>query len=274
MRDLEGKVAVVTGAGRGIGLAVAERLGRAGASVVINDVDETPAREAVAAVREAGGQAVAKVGNISRATFADELVGTALSEFGSLDIVVNNAGYSSYAPTEDTTNEDFDEVLDVLVSAPFRILRAAGRYFRDEAEKAAPDRAPARKVVNISSIGGIGGAPGQIAYGAGKAGVIGLTTTLAVEWGKYNVNVNSVAPGLTRTRLTEGPALGHESISVDGKDHALIGMPLDDLAEHLLVGRAGTPQDIAAPVYFLCSSDADFITGQTLIVDGGMRVGL
>jgi 3-oxoacyl-[acyl-carrier protein] reductase len=273
MNNLSGKVALVTGAGRGIGLAIVDRLARAGANVVVNDLDEQPALEAVAMARAVGVDAIAKVGNISRRDFGNEFVHAAISEFGAIDIVVNNAGYATYAPAEDTTDEDFDEVLDVLVSAPFRILRAAGRFFRDQALLASPDRPPARKVVNVASIGGLSGAAGQVAYGVGKAAVIGLTTTLAMEWGKYNVNVNAIAPGLTRTRLTEGPASGYDHIAVDGREHRLTGMPLDDLEGALLLGRIGTPDDIAASVCFLCSPDADFITGQTIIVDGGMRIG-
>ncbi|MGV2984220.1 SDR family NAD(P)-dependent oxidoreductase [Microbacterium sp. AGC85] len=280
MPELDGKVAIVTGGGRGIGRAIVERLSSAGAAVVVNDLDEQPAAEAVAATQASGGRAVAAVGNIARRAFADELVDTALSEFGRLDIVVNNAGYATYAYTEDVTDEDFEAVLDVLVTAPFRILRAAGRYFRDQAH-AAGDDAPIRKVVNIASIGGIMGAPHQAAYGAGKAGIIGLTTTLAMEWGKYNVNVNAVAPGLTRTRLTAGPDDGISTIQVDGKEHLLTGgawppetrRPFDNIGKSLPLGRAGVPQNIADAVLFLSSPGADFITGQTLVVDGGMRAG-
>jgi len=273
MNDLQGKVALVTGGGRGIGLGIVERLARGGANIVVNDLDEEPAQAAIEVARAAGVNAVSLVGNICRRDFGDEFVGLALSEFGRVDIVVNNAGYATYAPAEDTTDDDFDAVLDVLVSAPFRILRSAGRYFRDQANEAAPERPPLRKVVNVASIGGLMGAAGQVAYGAGKAGSIGLTTTLAMEWGKYNVNVNAIAPGLTRTRLTEGPAYGHDAITVEGKDHALTGMPLDDIAGALPLGRVGTPDDIAAAVDFLCTPDSDFITGQTIVVDGGMRPG-
>lgn len=281
MKDLRGRVALVTGGGRGIGLAIVERLADEGADIVVNDLDEGPAKEAVEVARAAGVRAVCLAGNISRRSFGDEFVELALAEFGRVDIVVNNAGYATYGPAEDTLDEDFDAVLDVLVSAPFRILRAAGRYFRDEALKAGSGGQPSRKVVNVASIGGLMGAPHQVAYGTGKAAIIGLTNTLAVEWGKYNINVNAVAPGLTRTRLTEGPDVGIDTITVDGKVHRLTGgawppenrVPLDDMAGRLPLGRIGTPEDLAGAAYLLCTKYADFITGQTLVVDGGMRPG-
>ncbi|MGW4340371.1 SDR family NAD(P)-dependent oxidoreductase [Rhodococcus koreensis] len=270
MTHLSGKVALVTGAGRGIGHAVVELLASQGADLVLNDLDEEPAREAAAAARAHGVRAVVKAGSISARTFGDEFVEMALDEFGAIDIIVNNAGYATYAPAEDTTDEDFDAVVDVLVAAPFRILRAAGRYFRDQAAVGGSDP---RKVVNVASIGGLMGAPTQVAYGVGKAGILGLTGTLASEWGKYNVNVNAVAPGLTRTRLTEGPAAGVDSIMIDGREHAIPGMPLGEAIQMLPLQRIGTPADIAGCIYMLCSRYADFVTGQTLVVDGGMRPG-
>lgn len=282
MSELQGKVALVTGGGRGIGRAVVQRLAAMGADLVINDVDRAPAEEAVADVIKLGRRAITAVGSISRPEFGDDFVARALDEYGRVDIVINNAGYATYAPTIETTDENFELVVDVLVSAPFRILRAAGRYFTRAAADAPPgDRPPVRKVVNISSIGGIMGAPNQVAYAVGKAGILGLTNTLAFEWGHLNVHVNAVAPGLTRTRLTEGPDVGVNSITIEGREHRLTGgswppenrTPLDSMTQMVPLGRIGDPTDIAGAVGFLSSPASDFMTGQTLIVDGGMRIG-
>lgn len=281
MTELTGKVALVTGGGRGIGRAIVERLAAEGAQIVVNDIDETPAAESVAAAQAYDVRAVAYPGNISEKTFGDRFVEFALDQFGSVDIVVNNAGYATYAAAEETTDQDFEEVLEVLVAAPFRILRAAGRFYRDQAERAAPDRPAIRKVVNVSSLAGLMGSRTQVAYGVGKAAVLGLTHTLALEYGKYNVNVNAVAPGLIRTRLTEGPEVGVHSIEIGGREHRLTGgvggqqerKSLDSMGLTLPLQRIGTPEDLAGTVFMLCSSATDFVTGQTIVVDGGMRVG-
>lgn len=274
MGELIGKVALVTGGGRGIGRAVVQRLASEGASVVINDLDAGPAEEVAAGVRGAGERALVVAGSISRRDFGDRLIAAALEEFGTLDIVVNNAGYATYADAVEMTDEEWDPVLDVLVSAPFRILRAAGRVFRDQAA-AADGRPPARKVVNVSSIGAWG-SPGSVSYGAGKAAVLGLTYTLALEWARYNVNVNAVAPGLTRTRLTEGPATGTDSITIDGRELPLTEakkMPLDSRTGMVPLGRVASPEQVAGAIYSLCSPDTDYVTGQVLTVDGGIHVG-
>jgi 3-oxoacyl-[acyl-carrier protein] reductase len=274
MGELAGKVALVTGGGRGIGRAVVQRLAAEGASVVINDLDVEPAEEVAAGVRGLGGRALVVAGSISQRDFGDRLIAATLEEFGTLDIVVNNAGYATYADAVEMTDQEWDPVLDVLVSAPFRILRAAGRVFRDQAA-AADGRPPARKVVNVSSIGAWG-SPGSVSYGAGKAAVLGLTYTLALEWARYNVNVNAVAPGLTRTRLTEGPAIGIDSITIEGRELPLTEAkrsPLDSRTELVPLGRVASPEEVAGAIYALCSPDTDFVTGQVLIVDGGMRAG-
>ncbi len=274
MSELAGKVALVTGGGRGIGRAVVQRLAAEGASVVINDIDAQPAEEVAAGVRGAGGQALVVAGSISQRDFGDRLIAATLEEFGTLDIVINNAGYATYADAIEMTDEQWDPILDVLVSAPFRILRAAGRVFRDQAS-AAGGQPPARKVVNVSSIGAWG-SPGSVSYGAGKAAVLGLTYTLALEWARYNVNVNAVAPGLTRTRLTEGPAAGIDSITIEGREVPLTEakkMPLDSRTSLVPLGRIATPEQVASAIYSLCSPDTDYVTGQVLTVDGGIHVG-
>jgi 3-oxoacyl-[acyl-carrier protein] reductase len=265
-RDLEGRVALVTGAGHGIGLAIAAKLGGAGASVVVNDLNRDIADGAVAAVEAAGGQAVACPGDITAGQFPARFVQTALDSFGTLDIVVNNAGYATYADAIDMSDRQWGQVLDVLLTAPFRILRAAGGYFR-----AHPGDGRARKAVNIASVGGIAGSPGSVSYAAAKAGLIGLTRTLAKEWGRYGVTVNAVAPGLIRTRQTEGPAGGHRDIDVGGERLALPGVPLAALEPEIPVGRIGEPQDVANAVYLLCLPESDYISGEVVVVSGGWR---
>lgn len=258
---LHGRVAVVTGAGRGIGLAIANKLAVAGAAVVVNDLTDV-AVEAVEQLRADGARAVAHVGDITAETAPEELVETAVDAFGAIDIVVNNAGYATYAPTIEMTDAQWTPMLDVLLSAPFRILRAAGPQLLRSADHV-------RRVVNVSSIGGITGSPGSAGYAAAKAGLLGLTATLAKEWGPHGVTVNAVAPGLIRTRLTEGPAAGHDHIDVGGERLPLIGAPLAALEAQVPLRRVGTPEDVAGAVYLLCLPEADYISGQTLVVGGG-----
>ncbi|MEU6415979.1 SDR family NAD(P)-dependent oxidoreductase [Streptomyces spiralis] len=257
----KGRVAVVTGAGRGIGLAIARKLGSAGAQVVVNDLSSV-ADAAAAELRESGTGAVAFVGDITRDGVPEQLVEAAIDSFGSLDIIVNNAGYATYAPVLEMTDGQWAPMLDLLLTAPFRILRAAGPHLVKPAEHL-------RKVVNVSSVGGISGSPNSAGYAAAKAGLLGLTRTLAKEWGPYGVTVNAVAPGLVRTRLTEGPAGGHDHIDIAGERLPLIGAPLTELESMVPLRRIGTPEDIAGAVYMLCLSEADYVSGETLVVGGG-----
>jgi 3-oxoacyl-[acyl-carrier protein] reductase len=263
-RQLEGRAALVTGAGHGIGLAIAAKLGAAGASVVVNDLTQDLAHGAVAAVEAAGGRAVPCPGDITAGEFPARFVQTALDSFGLLDIVVNNAGYATYAEAIDMSDRQWAQVLDVLLTAPFRILRAAGAYFRAHA-----DDGRVRRAVNIASVGGVAGSPGSASYAAAKAGLIGLTRTLAKEWGRYGVTVNAVAPGLIRTRQTEGPAGGHADIDVGGERLPLIGVPLAALEPEIPLGRVGEPQDVANAVYLLCLPESDYISGEVMVVSGG-----
>ena len=194
MANLSGKFALVTGAGRGIGAATAEKLTAAGARVLVNDLDPHVAAEVASRL----DGAVAYPADLTEAAAADELVEFALSAFGSLDIVVNNAGYIWHSAIHNMTDEQWDAMLDIHASAQFRILRAYGRWLRGVADQTSP----VRKVVNISSTMGLHGGATQLAYSAGKAAVVGLTKTLAKEWGRFNVTVNAVAFGAIDTRLT------------------------------------------------------------------------
>jgi 3-oxoacyl-[acyl-carrier protein] reductase len=275
MSALEGKVAVVSGSGRGIGRAVAMKLASAGANVVVNDLDDGTAEQTVADIRAAGGSAVACVGSVTERTFADRFVQTAVSEFGGLDIVVNNAGYTWDSVIQKMTDEQWDAILDVHLKAPFQILRAAQPIISSRAkDEARNGGAACRKVVNVSSIAGVGGNVGQVNYSAAKAGIFGLTRALAKEWGRYNVTVNAVAFGLILTRLTEVPAGGEASIDIEGRK-LNVGMNadlLDDMSRAIPLRRAGTVEDAAGAVYLLTVPESDYISGQVLICSGGYNI--
>jgi 3-oxoacyl-[acyl-carrier protein] reductase len=272
--DLKSKTALVTGAGRGIGRAIAEKLASAGAAVMINDLDAGPAGDAVSAIRQAGGRAEQVTGDITRADFPQRVVDSTIAAFGSLDIIVNNAGYTWDNVIQKTTDEQFQAMLDIHITAPFRILRAASGFIRDAAKREiAEGRRVMRKVVNITSIAGTDGNPGQAGYSSGKSGVIGLTRTMAKEWGRYNVNVNCVGFGLIETRLTQ--ALTGEAASIDVKGHHIpVGVQpkvLESIKQVCPLGRAGTPDEAAGAVFFFCSPLSDYVTGEVLICSGGLH---
>ena len=272
MGKLQGKVAIVSGSGRGIGRAIAMKLASEGASVVVNDLDSGTADEAVAAIRAAGGQAIACVGNVTSEGFAERFVATAVDQLGGLDIIVNNAGYTWDNVIQKMDDKQWEAILGVHLTAPFRILRAASGFIRDTARlEAADGREVFRKVVNISSTSGVYGNAGQANYAAAKAGINGLTRALAKEWGRYKVNVNSVAFGLIKTRLTESSADEARHIDIDGQQ-ILVGVNphiLKSAESTIPIGRAGTPEEAAGAVYLFCSPESNYISGQTLVCAGG-----
>ena len=274
MGTLEGKVALVSGSGRGIGREIALKLASAGASVVVNDLDADPANETVADITAAGGRAVACIGSVTAADFGERFVQTAVETFGGLDIIVNNAGYTWDSVIQKMTDDQWDAILDVHLKAPFRILRAAQPVISAaaKAEAASNGRANARKVVNISSIAGLGGNAGQANYSTAKAGIVGLTKTLAKEWGRYNVTVNAVAFGLIETRLTATDGADH--IDVAGNSIKVgISDQLKTMTEQLIpLGRAGTPKDAAGAVYLLCLPESDYISAQVVECGGGFFI--
>ena len=274
MGKLTGKAAYVTGSGRGIGRAVALKLASEGASVVVNDLDGEPADAVVAEIRAAGGQAIAVPGSVTEEGFAERFINAGIGAFGGVDIIVNNAGYTWDALIGKMSDQQFDAIMDVHVKAPFRILRAASGFLREvSSAEAAEGREVFRKVVNISSIAGTGGNAGQANYATAKAGVIGLTRTLAKEWGRMKVNVNCVAFGMIDTRLTEVSEEKKE-IEVEGAKIA-VGIPpkvARNLSAMIPLGRAGTPQEAANGVYLFCTPESDYISGQTIIVGGGLTV--
>ncbi|TWP34116.1 SDR family NAD(P)-dependent oxidoreductase [Leekyejoonella antrihumi] len=276
MGTLDGKVALVSGSGRGIGREIALKLASEGAAVVVNDLDEGPAKETVAAIEAAGGRAVSCVGSVTDDGFADRFVSTAVDQLGGLDIIVNNAGYTWDTVIQKMSDEQWDAILDVHLKAPFRILRAAQPVIA-AAAKAAKETGkpvPCRKVVNVSSVAGLGGNAGQANYAAAKAGVTGLTKTLAKEWGRYNVTVNTVAFGMIKTRLTETPADGDGTIDVAGREIKVGVNPqlLTAMEAMIPLGRAGTPQEAAGAVYMFCTDDSNYVSAQTLICGGGFMI--
>lgn len=271
-RKLDGKVALITGSGRGIGRSIALKLASEGARIVVNDLDAEPAAETVQAIREAGGEAVACVGSVAAPDFAERFIGTAVSEYKGLDIIVNNAGYTWDSVIQKMTDEQWYAMLDVHLTAPFRILRAAQPVIRalSKAETDAGQRV-VRKVVNISSVAGLFGNAGQTNYSTAKAGITGMTQTLAKEWGRMNVTVNCVAYGFIKTRLTVS-AEGDATANIDGREIKVGVNPglMAMMERSIPLGRGGTPDEAAGAVYLMCIPESDYISGQTLMCSGGL----
>ena len=274
MGQMDGKVAIVTGSGRGIGQEIAFRLVRDGAKVVINDIDEGPAKETIAAIEKMGGKAVACVGDVAKPDFGDRIVKTAVDAFGDCHVVVNNAGYTWDSVIQKMSDEQWYAILDVHLTAPFRILRAFQQHFRQEVDKErAAGKRIVRKVVNISSTSGVNGNAGQSNYSAGKAGIVGLTKTLAKEFGRYDVTVNAVAFGYIQTRLTQPLAQGEAGeIEVQGRKVkvGVQGGRIAAMNQMIPLGRGGLPEEAAGSVYLFCSPDSDYVSGQCLVVNGGL----
>ncbi|QNK66306.1 SDR family NAD(P)-dependent oxidoreductase [Variovorax sp. PAMC26660] len=269
---LDGKVALITGSGRGIGRSIALKLASEGARVVVNDLDAAPAEETVQAIRAAGGQAVACVGSVAAPDFAERFVSTAVNEYKGLDIIVNNAGYTWDSVVQKMTDEQWYAMIDVHLTAPFRILRAAQPVIRalSKAETEAGQRV-VRKVVNISSVAGLFGNAGQANYSTAKAGIVGMTQTLAKEWGRMNVTVNCVAFGFIQTRLTASTAEA-STANIEGREIKVGINPglLAMMEQSIPLGRGGTPEEAAGAVYLLCTPESDYVSGQTLMCTGGL----
>jgi 3-oxoacyl-[acyl-carrier protein] reductase len=273
MGQLDGKVAVVTGSGRGIGQQVALRLARDGAGVVVNDLDDVPAAETIRMIEAQGGKAVACNGDVTAVDFGERIVDTAVKQLGGLHILVNNAGYTWDNVIQKMTDEQWYAILDVHVTAPFRILRAFAPYLRaaHDAEAKRGERV-VRKVVNVSSTSGTNGNAGQVNYSSAKAAVTGMTRTLAKEWGRYAVTVNCVAFGYIQTRLTQPLAEGEAgTIDVQGRQVkvGVQGARIATMNQIIPLGRGGTTAEAAGAIYLFCSPDSDYVSGQTLVVNGG-----
>ncbi|HEY4098042.1 MAG TPA: SDR family NAD(P)-dependent oxidoreductase [Baekduia sp.] len=273
MSMLEGKVAIVTGSGRGIGLAAAELLAEHGAHVVINDLDADLARASAGSLP---GDHTSHAGDLTLDGVPEALVQTAIDTWGRLDIVVNNAGYTLDAPVHKMTDDAFRKMMDIHVMVPFRVVRAAAPHLREPA-KAERERGEEvfRKVINVSSASGVMGSAGQANYASAKAGVIGLTKTLAKEWGQFKVNCNAVAFGFVETRLTA--AKDDKNVIEIGGDRVQLGIPqqLRGMTEVLVpLGRTSTPREAAGGILFLASPWSDYVQGQVLNVTGGLLVGM
>jgi 3-oxoacyl-[acyl-carrier protein] reductase len=271
MNLLDRKVAVVTGAGRGIGAAAARLLAAHGALLIVGDLDGDAAEATAADITAAGGRAYALPGDVTDPAYADQLVRAAI-DHGGLDVLVANAGYTWDGMSHTMSDEQWEAMLGVHLTAPFRLVRAAAPFIRAaaRAEQAEQGRARPRKLVFVSSTSGLRGKLGQANYAAAKAGVIGLAKTLAKEWGVFNVQSNTVAFGFIETRLTapkeQGQAINH------GSRHIPLGIPGQSREATLAtipLGRSGTPEEAAGPILFLASPLADFVSGHVLEVTGG-----
>ncbi|HEV2999740.1 MAG TPA: SDR family oxidoreductase [Solirubrobacteraceae bacterium] len=273
MGVLDDKVAIVTGSARGIGRATAELLAEHGAKVVVNDLDADAAQEAADQIQ---GDTAVFAGDLTKSDAPDKLVKTAIDSFGRLDILVNNAGYTLDAPIHKMSDDWFQRMLDIHLIAPFRIIRAAAPHLREPAKKEREEgREVFRKIVNVSSTSGMNGNAGQANYSAGKLGIVGLTKTLAKEWGQFKVNCNAVAFGFIETRLTAAKA-DENVMEIDG-EKVQLGIPeqLRGMGTMLIpLGRAGTPEEAAGGIFFLCSPWSNFVHGQVLNVTGGQFTGM
>ncbi len=273
MTILQDKVAIVTGSARGIGRATAELLSAQGAKVLINDLDADVARQTAG---EISGDTLVFGGDLTKPGVCDQLVQTVIDAWGTVDILVNNAGYTLDAPIHKMSDENFQRMLEIHSVVPFRMCRAVAPHMREPAKQERAEGVEVfRKIVNVSSISGTMGNAGQANYATGKAGVVGLTKTLAKEWGQFKINVNAVAFGYIDTRLTAEKDHTN-TMEIDGETVQL-GIPsqLRQLVPQLIpLGRAGSPQEAAGGVFLLCTPWANFITGQVLSITGGQIGGM
>lgn len=269
---LAGKTAIVTGGGRGIGRAIVRRLIATGAQVLTCDLDEDALRQTQASVHRPERLAAVR-GDLMHPEFPQQVVNAALEAFHAIDIVVNCAGFSWDGVIQKTSDEQFLAMLNIHAIAPFRLLRAASGHLRETAKREnAEGRRVMRKIVNITSISAIDGNAGQSGYSAGKSAVIGLTKTLAKEWGRYNINVNAVGFGLIQTRMTQ-PLSPEGRIEVAGNAIPVGVQPvvLDSVSAACPLGRIGSAEEAAGAVLFFCSPLSDYVTGEVLICGGGFH---
>ncbi|KAJ7152396.1 hypothetical protein C8R46DRAFT_1121191 [Mycena filopes] len=268
---LAGEVAIITGAGQGIGRSTALLFAKEGAKVVISDIDEKRLASVEAEIKAAGGDVIGVAGDVGADDFPKKIVDATVQKYGKINHIVNNAGFTFDKMLHTTPDDTFDIIIKIHIRAPFRLIRQAAPYFRVK-----PDQRENRSIVNVSSTSGLHGNVGQANYAAGKAGVIGLTKTIAKEWGSFGVRANTVAFGLIHTRLTAAKEAG-TTIEIDGKKVAL-GVPgatpesRAAAAPGIPLQRGGTPEEAAAAVLFLASPLASYVTGHTLEVTGGVGI--
>ncbi len=274
MGILDGKAAIVTGSARGIGRATAELFASEGAKVLINDLDADVAEQASG---EIAGETAVHAGDLTKPDAADKLVEAAVDAFGSVDIVVNNAGYTWDGVVHRMTDEQFQAMLDIHTVVPFRVTRALAPHWREAAKAEANEgKEVFRKLINVSSVSGTMGNAGQANYSAAKAAVVGLTKTVAKEWGGFKINVNAVAFGFVETRLTAAKEEGGKMTTPGGEEIAL-GIPeqMRSMASAIIpLGRPAQPEEAAGPVLFLASGLSNYIQGQTINVTGGQFGGM
>ncbi|CAE6413907.1 unnamed protein product [Rhizoctonia solani] len=270
---LVGEVAIITGAAQGIGRSAALLFAKEGAKVVVSDLDEKKANAVVDEIKKAGGEAIAVAGDVGAEDFPEKIVSATIKAYGQINHIVNNAGFTFDKMIHTMNDESFDLIMKIHVRAPFRLVRAAAPHLRlkGDAAKAIPNRS----IVNVSSVSGLHGNVGQINYAAGKSAVVGMTKTIAKEWGAFGVRANTVAFGYIQTRLTAAKG-GDNTIIVDGKQIAL-GIPgggkqPEGPVPGIPLGRPGTPDEAAAAVLFLVSPLASFVSGHTLEVTGGQGI--
>jgi len=271
---LDGKAAIVTGSARGIGRATAELMAAEGAKVLINDLDGDVAEQTAS---EIDAETAVFGGDLTKEGACDEMVAAANEAFGQIDIVVNNAGYTWDGVAHKVTDEQFQAMLDIHTIVPFRVARALAPHWREAAKKERAEGVEVfRKLINTSSTTGMFGNAGQVNYAAGKAGVVGITKTLAKEWGQFKINVNAVAFGFVETRLTAAKEEGGEITAPSGEKIEL-GIPeqMRAMAQAVIpLGRGATPTEAAGPVLFLASPLANYVHGQVLNITGGMFGGM
>ncbi len=271
---LDGKSAIVTGSARGIGRATAERFASEGAKVLINDLDADVAEQTAG---EIDGETAVHAGDLTEEGATDKLVEAAVEAFDSVDIVVNNAGYTWDGVVHRMEDKQFQAMLDIHTIVPFRVARSLAPHWREAAKgEAAEGKEVFRKLINISSISGTMGNAGQANYSAAKAGVVGLTKTLAKEWGQFKINVNAVAFGFIETRLTASKEAG-EKMTAPGGEEVDLGIPeqMRAMASAIIpLGRPAQPEEAAAPVLFLASELSNYVHGQCINVTGGQFGGM
>ncbi len=273
MGVLDGKSANVTGSARGIGRATAELLASQGAQVLINDLDGDVAEQAAGEIE---GETAVFSGDLTQGDAPDKLVQAAIDSFGKIDIIVNNAGYTIDAPLHKMSDQQFQAMLDIHNIVPFRVLRAAAPHLREPAKKEKEEGTEVfRKIVNVSSISGTFGNAGQANYSSGKSGVVGLTKTMAKEWGQFKINVNAVAFGFIDTRLTQAKESANQ-MEIGG-EKVQLGIPeqMRQMASMIIpLGRPGTPEEAAGGIFFLCSPWSNYVHGQVLNITGGQFGGM
>jgi 3-oxoacyl-[acyl-carrier protein] reductase len=271
---LDGKAAIITGSARGIGRAAAELFAEHGAKVLINDIDGDVAEQTAS---EIDGETAVFSGDLTADGACDDLVAAGFEAFGSIDCVVNNAGYTWDGVVHKMSDEQFQAMLEIHTVVPFRVIRALAPHWREAAKaELAEGREVFRKIVNVSSVSGTMGNAGQANYSAGKAGVTGLTKTMAKEWGQFKINVNAVAFGFVETRMTQPREKGEELETRTG-ERTPIGIPEQnrEMGKMMIpLGRPAEPREAAGPVLFLCSELGNFIHGQVVNVTGGQFTGM